>query len=220
MLQSYSLPAAICRVLFALLGWVSLVLQFFLACSTGKALGQPFLQTASNFFSYFTILTNLLATLSLSILVANPRSNAGKFFSRPTVQTAIAGNILIVCCVYNMILAKLWNPQGAQWLADVLLHTNLPLFYLVYWILFVPKGTLGAGSPLPWILYPLAYFLYSLARGAVTGWYPYPFIDATSLGYPLVLRNSFIVLAAFLVVFYILVLVDRGLRKASPVSPP
>ena len=157
MLQSYSLPAAIYRTLLALVGWAALVLQFILARSDGNAAGVPMWLNITNFFSYFTVLTNLLVAFSLTAAQINPRSATGAFFSRSTVQTAIAGYMLVVGCIYNLILAKLWNPQGAHWVADFSLHTLLPLLYLLYWILFVPKGALWLSAPFAWLLYPLVY---------------------------------------------------------------
>jgi hypothetical protein len=35
---------------------------------------------------------------------------------------------------------------------------------------------------LGWLAFPLAYFAYSLIRGAAVGWYPYPFIDPRQSG--------------------------------------
>jgi hypothetical protein len=213
MLQSYSLPAAIYRTLLALAGWATLVLQFALARADGNVAGQPMWLNISNFFSYFTILTNLLMACSLTAAQINPRSATGAFFSRSTVQTAIAGYMLVVGCIYNVVLAKLWNPQGVHWLADFSLHTLLPILYLVYWVLFVPKGALWLSAPIAWLLYPLAYLLYSLARGAIMDWYPYPFLDAGELGYAFVTRNSIILLGVFLVFFYLLILSDRAMGR-------
>ena len=219
MLQSYSLPAAICRTLLALAGWAALVLQFVLARSDGNAAGVPTWLNIVNFFSYFTVLTNLLVAFSLTSAQINPRSATGAFFSRSTVQTAVAGYMLVVGCVYNVILAKLWNPQGAHWIADFSLHTLLPLLYLGYWILFVPKGTLWLSAPLAWLLYPLVYLLYSLARGAIMDWYPYPFLDVGSLGYAMVSRNSLIMLGVFVVFFYLLILSDRAMGRRMAKAP-
>jgi hypothetical protein len=213
MLQSYSLPAAICRTLLALAGWVTLILQFVLAHSAGVALGQTLGMTTSNFFSYFTILTNLLVALSLTMALFYTRTGMGTFFSRASVQTAIAGCMLVVGGVYNLVLAKLWNPHGSQWVADILLHTVLPLLYLAYWVLFVPKGNLGLSAPLPWLLYPLVYLLYTLGRGALLGWYPYPFLDAGDLGYATVFGNSAVLLGVFLTLFYMLTLADRAMGR-------
>jgi hypothetical protein len=219
MLQSYSLPAAICRILIGLCGWIILIMQFFLMHTLGEAMGLSSSVTTVNYFSYFTILTNLLAAFCVSIVAIKPRSAVGAFFSRATVQTSIAGNILVTACVYNLVLAKLWNPRGEWWIADFFLHTAIPVLYVIYWLLFVPKGTLKLSSPFPWMLFPLVYLLYCLARGARTGWYPYPFVDADDLGYLTVLLNSLILLGVFLLFFYVFLLVDHWLGRKVIKTP-
>jgi len=205
MLQSYSVPSAFFRILIGLAGWVALVWQLCLMLTPTKGFGEILL----NFFSYYTILTNFLAAFCLSMGLLKPHSRVGAFFNRISVQTAIAGNILVVALIYNLILAKLWNPQGAQWVVDFSLHTAIPIMYILYWVFFVPKGTLTFRSPLPWLLFPLVYLLYSLVRGANTGWYPYPFVDAGNLGYGKVALNSLIMLGVFLFIFYLFILIDR-----------
>jgi hypothetical protein len=71
-----------------------------------------------------------------------------------------------------------------------------------------------------WLIYPVGYAAYSLLHGAVTGFYPYPFLDVTQLGYERVLLNMGVLTAAFAVLGLILVGIDRLLgvieaRKAS-----
>jgi hypothetical protein len=41
-----------------------------------------------------------------------------------------------------------------------------------------------------WLVYPLAWFVYTLARGAIVDWYPYPFVDVSELGYQAVLARA------------------------------
>ena len=51
-------------------------------------------------------------------------------------------------------------------MADRLLHYVIPLAFVAYWMIFVPKGTLRWTAPLVWLIYPLAYLAVSLVRGA------------------------------------------------------
>lgn len=152
-----------------------------------------------NFFSYFTILTNLLVAVSLTISRGLPKSILGKFFSRGAVQTGMGVYIALVGVIYSLLLRNLWNPQGAGKLADVLLHDGVPVLYVIYWAAFVPKGTLRWKHAFLWLIYPIAYMIYTLIRGIMTGWYPYPFIDVGVLGYPIALRNAAGVLVIFIV---------------------
>ena len=76
-------------------------------------------------------------------------------------------------------------------------HCIAPALYLFDWLLFVPKGMLSSKSVPWWLLYPFGYAVYSLLHGAVTGFYPYHFLEATQLGYDRVLLNMGVLTAAF-----------------------
>ncbi|MFP3387086.1 Pr6Pr family membrane protein, partial [Tritonibacter sp. SIMBA_163] len=44
-----------------------------------------------------------------------------------------------------------------------------------------------------WILYPVAYLIYTLLRGLVVEWYPYPFLDPGNGGYIQVAISSIVI---------------------------
>ena len=83
--------------------------------------------------------------------------------------------------MYNLVLRFLWDPQGWQLVADELLHTVIPLLFLLYWFLFVKRRNLYWKDAFLWLIYPFVYLLYVFFRGAITGLYPYPFIDVPAL---------------------------------------
>jgi hypothetical protein len=131
------------------------------------------------------------------------------------VQAATAVYIAIVGMVYQLLLRQLWNPQGAQWVADVLLHSMVPVGYVVYWLLFAPRAELSWKDSVTWLIYPGVYLVYVLARGAVSGLYPYPFVDVNVLGYGGVLARSGLLLLVFLGMGLLVVAVGRRVRARS-----
>ena len=133
-----------------------------------------------------------------------------KFFSKQSTLAAIAVYITIVSIVYNIILRFLWKPQGLQLIVDELLHSVIPVLFVLFWLVFVPKGNIGWRSVLAWLLYPLSYLIFILLRGPSSLFYPYPFIDVTILGYSKVIINSTGMLLAFLAVSIIFILLDRS----------
>ena len=139
------------RVAAAAIGWFVIGLQYYL--TVGKADGD-FVLAATRLLSFFTILTNILVALAMTLPWAAPESKLGAFFSRPSGRTAIACCIIVVSAVYCAILRKLWNPEGLQYLADTIEHCVAPALYIVDWLVFVPKGTLSARSVPWWLLYP------------------------------------------------------------------
>ena len=71
---------------------------------------------------------------------------------------------------------------------------------------------------LVWVVFPMAYLAYSLVRGAITGWYPYPFLDPREHGYTGVLVVSAAVTALVLALAAGMVRIGRrGLAKAARV---
>jgi hypothetical protein len=179
----------------AIAGWVAIALQFYLLMANRT---QDVPQTIIQFFSYFTILTNILVAIYFTVLLFNPKSSLAKFLSKSDTTTAITVYITVVGLVYNVILRYLWQPLGAQKVVDELLHSVIPLLFILYWFLFVPKGQLKWKNAFPWLIYPFIYSLYILLRGAWSGRYPYPFIDAKSLGYYKVGLNSGVLFLTFL----------------------
>lgn len=200
-------PAA----LLAAVGWFTLALQYSLLLNTAPA-EQGALESTARFLSYFTIQTNILAAIALSAFVTRGHD---EWLVHPFVRSAIAAYIAVVAVVYHTVLAKLWSPQGAQYAADLLLHTVMPAGYLVFWLTCVRKSGLRWYDPLLWLIYPAAYLLAVLVRGKWSGFYPYPFVDAGALGYAKVAVYAVHVLVVFLVAGAVVVIAGRVMARAA-----
>ncbi|MFP5079193.1 Pr6Pr family membrane protein [Pedobacter sp. JCM 36344] len=191
----------------ATITWFAIGLQFYLII-LNRVEAVP--ETIVRFFSFYTILTNILVALCLTVLLLKPNSRWGNFFSRPNALTAITIYIAVVGILYNLILRQIWNPEGFQRVADELLHVVIPLLFILYWCIFAPKAGLGWKNAFPWLIYPLIYAIYILFRGALSGFYPYPFIDVNALGYNTVLLNS----VGLFIGFFLLSLLFIAITKA------
>lgn len=186
----------------AFMAWFAIILQLFIT-----------IENYTNFFSYFTILSNLLVAVSLTCSTLMPHTTLGKYFSSVRVQSAIALYIFIVGLVYNLVLRGIWEPKGWQLAADNLLHVIVPALYMLCWLAFTPKGHLNWKDGIVWAYFPLAYLIYSLIRGYLIGWYPYPFLNVTQLGYQKVFVNSGLMVVAFVVVGLLLIVFNKFLGK-------
>lgn len=169
-------------------------------------------ETLLRFFSFFTILTNCLVAVMFISLWMFPKQ---QFFQSVKTQTAITLYILIVGLVYNSVLRFIWKPDGLQKIVDELLHTVIPIVTFVFWWLFTHSKTLQYKQIVQWMLYPFIYLIAVLARGHISGFYPYPFVDVTQLGYPKVLVNSSVVVLVFVGIAVLLV----KLSKHKPIQP-
>jgi hypothetical protein len=116
------------------------------------------------------------------------------------------------------VAAKLWDPEGLQRIADIILHDLIPVMYVGYWLFLASKVALRWRSVMAWLIYPLAYLFLIMIRGALSGRYPYPFVDAGQLGYPRVFANTGVLLLAFVGVGLLVVAASCWLRPSRAVS--
>ena len=196
----------------AIIAWFAVVVQFYLLIVNWIA-AVP--ETIIRFFSFYTILTNILVALCFTVLLLKPKSGWGRFFSKSTTGTAIAVYITIVGIVYNIILRFIWNPQGLQMVVDESLHLIIPVLFILYWLIFAPKAGLRWKNVFPWLIFPFVYLLLILIRGALSGFYPYPFIDVKTLGYNKVLLNSGGLCIAFLLLSLLFVTIAKLMSRYS-----
>ena len=201
----------------AILVWFALAAQFYLILEN-RAASIP--ETILRYFGFFTILTNLLVALCCTFLLLKSSSYIARFFSKNATITAIAAYITIVGIVYNLILRFLWNPKGLEQVVDELLHTIIPILFVLTWLLFIPKAILKWSNVLSWLIFPFLYLIYILIRGLSAGYYPYPFLDVRQLGYNKVFLNSLGVLVAFLLVSILFIAIDRFIKRRPSINIP
>ncbi len=192
----------------ALLGWFAVALQLYLIIVNNSFSAA---EALARFFTFFTILTNILVALSLTMILIGPDNF---IFTRPGSQPAIAAYITVVGIVYNIILRSLWAPQGWQLIVNELLHSVIPVYFIVYWLIFSPKSAgLQWKNILGWLVFPIAYLALIMIRGALSDWYPYPFVDVLALGYAKVLINSAGMVVFLLLVSAVFIALGRTMSK-------
>ncbi|MBT8797793.1 Pr6Pr family membrane protein [Microbacterium flavum] len=161
-----------------------------LAVTTSGAVdgGRDLPTTVVNYFSFFTILSNVSAVVALTWCAIESARNRSPIESRPvgTLLVCATTYMLVTGIVYNLLLRNVPLPQGTTvpWSNEVL-HLIGPLFLLADLILAVRRrrpawSTVGIVA-----IFPLVWIGYTLLRGErttnpVTGegwWYPYPFLN-------------------------------------------
>lgn len=197
----------------SLVAWGGLLLQFYLSVQLAAATGQGLIAGLISFFGFFTVLTNLLVCLAFTLPVIAGRTAVGQFFARPFAVAGVATSIAFVGLSYHLLLRNVWNPQGAQLFANVLLHYVTPALFVLYWLLFWRKGSLRWIDAVAWAIYPMVYFGYALVRGSIIGSYPYGFIDVSVIGVQRTLVNAFGLLCVFMMLGLLTVWIDHRTRR-------
>jgi len=174
----------------AAMTWFAVIVQFYLLMKNNPA--PTTLEKVLRFFGYFTVDTNILVALSFTFIALQSNSNLGRFFRKVSTVTAITAYIIIVGITYNVFLRSTWNPQGMQKLVDEKLKWK---------------------DSFPWLIYPIVYMIYAIIFGAITKYYPYPFVDVNELGYNKALINAGLVLVIMFLLSLALIGTGKIMKK-------
>jgi hypothetical protein len=207
------LKAGVFAGLISMVGFFAVISQFYVAVHNSP-FDNPLL-VLPGFLSFFTILTNLLTATFFACFLLQKSTSLGRWAHKPGTLSAITGYILVVGLVYQVALRHLWQPTGFAMVVDELLHTIIPALTLVFWYLFEEKNNLKFRQIATWMLYPLAYIIYTFIRGLLTNKYPYPFVDVLALGYPAVLLNTLYIILLFILLYIVLITVGKRLIKTD-----
>lgn len=169
-----------------------------------------------HFVSYFTVLSNLLVLVTTTRSALSPAAD-GALWRVLRLNAVVA--ITVTGLVHFFLLRPLSDLSGWPALADILLHMVVPGLALLGWLLFGPRPRVTLRVVLLGLVYPVAWLVYTLVVGAVTGWYPYPFLDVEERGAGAVALTA-VALAVLIFGFSLLMwLGDRRLRRApAPVA--
>lgn len=138
---------------------------------------------AVNFFSFFTIQSNILA--GLVFLVAGIAGLAGKQGSQLALLRGAATFYMTTTgIIYVLLLSGLEvSLQTTVPWVNAALHYIMPIAVLSDWLVNRPKRRIIFKEAALWLVFPVVYMSYSLVRGVFVDWYPYPFLDPRLHGY-------------------------------------
>ena len=204
-------PRRLLTWLGLLSGAGGLVLQFVISMQAYAAAGRDIPGALGTFFSYYTILTNIILVLIYLSEVTSFRWL--DLFRHPVFRGMMAAAIALVGIYVFLVLRHLAVLDGLFLLADNILHYLCPILYLLWWIAAQRHGLLR-WSNLPIMLAPtLIYFVYAMARGLWVQEYPYPILNAIKLGYPQVLLNAAYMTMGLAVLVGIVIALDQLLVR-------
>jgi hypothetical protein len=175
------------RIAGAVAGTAAMVVQLIRTYENWTELG---IQNRSgvfiNFFSFFTIDSNVAAVVVFAIgaifLIRN--ENEPRWFAllRGSAVTYMA----VTFVVYNLLLRGISLPQGTTlaW-SNEILHVVAPLLLVIDWFFAPGRRRLEWKDLRVIVAFPILWVIYTLIRGPLAynetahkpTWYPYPFLD-------------------------------------------
>lgn len=170
----------------------------------------PMGQRVFQFFSYFTIQSNLLVGVVAVLLALNP-SRDGRLFR--AVRTGGLFGITVTLLVYQFLLSPIVNFTGLAAVSNVGLHYVVPAAAILAWVVCGPHPRSTWRALLLAMLWPLAFVVLTIGQGLVTGFYPYPFVNIAVLGFPRAALNGLGILALLLAIGAVYVLLDAWISR-------
>jgi len=144
-----------------------------------------------NYFAYFTFLANFalfswFVLMGLAILFGIGKLK--RFLIKPVIFCGVMLYIILVGIIFYGILR--WQLVPFPWylwyarLSDFFMHAIAPTSAILLFV-YIKKTRVQNGNQtaltfkhaLLWLVFPLVYFVFSMARGLVIDWFPYPFFD-------------------------------------------
>ncbi|MFF9058764.1 Pr6Pr family membrane protein [Streptomyces sp. NPDC014882] len=178
--------------------------------------------------SHFSVQSTIL--LALVTLASARRA----WTARRPLPSALTGAALLYAVanalVYHLLLADAASPYSvtgapgapAGWhaVAHHLLHTVIPAAAVLDWLLLTAPNHLHLRQAAAWLVCPLAYLGFFLARAALItpdapDRYLYPFLDAAAHGYRHTLANALLLGLSLYALAVLLVALDHA--RPNPV---
>ncbi len=177
------------RLAAAVLGAAAIARQLTIAIGNSLAAGTHLPTVVANFFSFFTILSNITAVVALvigGIWMLRMRGGSEPEPRWLAVLLASASTYMIVTgVVYNLLLRSIPIAGISDVWTNETLHVVIPLVMLLDVLLAPRRRSLSWSTVGAIVVFPIVWVVYTLLRaGFITApatgnpwWYPYPFLD-------------------------------------------
>ncbi len=198
------------RTAMAALIAAAVIAQFSSSVEGARENGRDVVTVVTNFFSFFTILSNVSAFVVLAIVGVRFFARRRRLDADPpalaTVLAWVSTYMVVTGVVYNLLLRGLpLQPETVPW-SNEILHVWGPLFLLLDLLLGPGRRRLPWTAALGTAIFPIAWIAYTLVRAPLitnptTGeasWYPYPFLNPANGGWGGV-AAYIVVIAVFIV---------------------
>jgi hypothetical protein len=167
----------------------------------------------TRFFLFFTILSNLLAA---GVFLEGGRRQMTGASPVPDVWRGLAVVVMTVTFIVFAVLLRGLQEElqtNIVWV-DSVLHRVMPVAVMADWLIEPPHVPLTFRRALvPWLGPPLVWTAFTMVRGAIDGWYPYPFLDPANGGYGFVALYAVAILVLLLGVIWLVATVGTALRE-------
>jgi uncharacterized membrane protein len=202
------------HLLTAVIAFAALVLQLVLVIRGGRVLSESYppnlTERLLRFVAYFTVESNALVLVTTARLARDPAYDGAWW---RVVRIAAVSGITVTGLVHWFLLRPLLHLDGADLVADRLLHVVVPVLAVVGWLIFGPRPRIDWRTCVRAAAWPIGWLVVMLVSGAATGWYPYPFLDHRLHGWGHV---AVVCVGIFVLFFALFAALRENDRRRSP----
>jgi hypothetical protein len=205
----------VARAWFGLTGLVvgvGIVVQLFATADVENGRFAALHSRLFNVFCFFTVQSNLIVGVTCLLLALSLDRPSTAF--RVLRLDGLIG-IVVTFVVFHVALKSLQELSGKAAVADFLLHTASPIMCALGWWVFGPRGWVSWRVVWLSLIFPICWLVFTLIRGPIVSFYPYPFLDVDEHGYPRVLLSSLIVAILFVGLGALARVSDRWLSRGG-----
>lgn len=170
----------------------------------------PLGQRIFEFFCYFTVQSNIFVGIATAMLFFRPDRDGAIW---RVLRIGSMFGITVTLSIYHFVLSPLANFTGIAAVSNIGLHYVVPIFAILGWMFFGPHPRVTWKSLLLATIWPASYIVLTVVQGAVTGFYPYPFVNISKLGFTTVALNGVGVVSLLLAVGVLYLLLDKFMAR-------
>ena len=174
--------------------------------------GQGLLGRVFDYFTYFTLWSNILVAIVMLMLFARPERDS--FWFRVFRLDSVL-MIVVTGIIYNVVLAASAKNVGLEVWTNFFLHVLTPILTFVVWLIAGPRGWISWRIIGASLILPIVWLVFALIRGAFIGAYPYGFLDVATSGYGTVFTNVAGIIVFAVVVCLILWGIDALITRLT-----
>lgn len=157
-----------------------------------------------NYLGYFTNLSNIFASVVFIFCALYLLKRRKPSPRDDTIRGAATLYMAVTGLVYITLLSGEDLGLLMPWV-NVVTHIIMPAAVIADWLFQPPLSVLRLKHIALWLVFPGVFLVYSLIRGSIVQWYPYPFLDPAQVGgYGGVTAYCLGILSAFLVLGWLL----------------
>ncbi|NKX53874.1 Pr6Pr family membrane protein [Arthrobacter mobilis] len=197
----------------ALAAVLGLVLQIMAMLESPAYGGNP-AHAWWNLTSYFSVQAGVLVfIISLTLFMESAKAGGTAWRAVRVMTLVSAALVLLLQFTPYRGLAEFTGLNASSVWGDRMLHYVAPILVVACWLIFGPRPRIAARTVLWSLVFPVFWLLWTLIRGAATGWYPYAPVDAGTAGTVPVLAAGVFLLLGWLGTAFLYLLLDRRMGR-------